>query len=78
MNCHRSVVIDRGCCSVFIAFIALIAASLISIPASAQSSRDDRRQLAQLEEYCVACHNFEDYAGSLDLETILTDAIPQR
>ncbi len=25
----------------------------------------------QIEEYCVGCHNFEDYAGSLDLTQAL-------
>jgi hypothetical protein len=40
-------------------------------------SRADRRQIDQIEEYCVGCHNFEDYAGSLDLETILQDDIGQ-
>jgi len=41
----------------------------------AQNSRSDRQQLSRIEEYCVGCHNFEDYAGSFDLETILGDDI---
>jgi len=41
----------------------------------AQDSRSDRQQLSRIEEYCVGCHNFEDYAGSFDLETILGDDI---
>ncbi len=36
-------------------------------------SRRDQQQLDRIEEYCLGCHNFEDYAGSLDLETILGD-----
>lgn len=74
MSCHRSAVIYRCW---FSALLSMMLASMLSIPASAQSSRSDRRQVAQLEEYCVGCHNFEDYAGSLDLETLLTDDIPE-
>ena len=29
-----------------------------------------------VEEYCVGCHNFEDYAGSLDLTQALAASIP--
>ncbi|MDG2175026.1 MAG: DUF1592 domain-containing protein, partial [Gammaproteobacteria bacterium] len=51
---------------------------LVLFSASAHSqSRADRRQLEQIEEFCVGCHNFEDYAGSFDLETILGDDIAQ-
>ena len=46
-----------------------------SISALAQNSRTDRQQLSRIDEYCVGCHNFEDYAGSFDLETILSDDI---
>lgn len=41
----------------------------------AQNSRTDRQQMSRIEQYCVGCHNFEDYAGSFDLETILGDDI---
>jgi len=47
----------------------------VSVLTFAQSSRADRQQLSRIEEYCVGCHNFEDYAGSFDLETILSDDI---
>ena len=51
---------------------------LVLFSASAHSqSRADRRQIEQIEEFCVGCHNFEDYAGSFDLETILGDDIAQ-
>jgi hypothetical protein len=40
-------------------------------------SRVDRQQLDAIQEYCLGCHNFEDYAGSLDLETIFNDGISQ-
>ena len=45
--------------------------------AYSQSSRNDRQRLGMIEEYCLGCHNFEDYAGSLDLETLLVDDISQ-
>ena len=59
-------------------FASIVAMLFLSTSSYAQSRADraDRRQIAQLEEFCVGCHNFEDYAGSLDLETILTDDIP--
>ena len=34
---------------------------------SFSQNRADRRQIDQIEEYCVGCHNFEDYSGSFDL-----------
>jgi hypothetical protein len=42
---------------------------------SAQNNRTDRIQREQIEEYCIGCHNFEDYAGSLEMETILNDPL---
>lgn len=30
-------------------------------------------QQAQLDEFCVSCHNLDDYAGSLDLSILLAD-----
>ena len=38
---------------------------------SAQSNSSAQREL--LDETCVSCHNFEDYAGGLDLQQILND-----
>jgi len=34
----------------------------------------DQNTTAQLEEYCVGCHNSDDYVGSLDLSAHLADA----
>jgi hypothetical protein len=56
---------------------ALVAVFTVMIwgAAMAQSSSANLPMPARdmLEEYCVTCHNFEDYAGSLDLELILSD-----
>lgn len=41
--------------------------------ASAQTPIDSNTT-AKLEEYCVGCHNSDDYAGSLDLSAHLADA----
>ena len=30
-------------------------------------------QKAQIDEYCLGCHNFDDFAGSLDLSLVLDD-----
>lgn len=68
------------------ALIGLIAWQIIVLPvfaigwpaiAWAQSQEGETaRQKQLMEEYCVECHNFEDYAGSLDLSFILDDQIP--
>lgn len=57
----------------FSAFVAMV---LFSSSVFSQS-RTDQRNNGMIEEYCLGCHNFEDYAGSLDLETIFNDAIPE-
>ena len=33
--------------------------------------------LQQIDEYCVTCHNFDDFAGGLDLTGILDEPLPQ-
>ena len=43
----------------------------------AQSTDSSRRHLEDLDEYCVTCHNLDDYAGSLDLSLLLSEGIPQ-
>ena len=55
-------------------FLAITCA-VMSGTADAQNTRTDRIQREQIEEYCIGCHNFEDYAGSLELETILNDPL---
>ena len=69
MQCNHSI----KNLNLFLAITAMLA--VLFATSSLAQSRSDRRQVAQIEEYCVGCHNFEDYAGSLDLETILTDAV---
>jgi len=56
----------------FIASLAL----LFAANSAWSQSRADRRQLDMIEEYCLGCHNFDDYAGGLDMETIFSDEIP--
>jgi len=52
-----------------------ITAFMLSQGAIAQNSRIDQQQKDRIEEYCVGCHNFEDYAGSFELETIIDDPV---
>jgi len=42
----------------------------------AQSATPDSLYLDNLNEYCVTCHNLDDYAGSLDLSLLLSEEIP--
>jgi Protein of unknown function (DUF1587)./Protein of unknown function (DUF1592)./Protein of unknown function (DUF1595)./Protein of unknown function (DUF1588)./Protein of unknown function (DUF1585). len=50
----------------------LLAASALShgLAASGADANDDRYR-ALVQEYCSDCHNFEDYAGGLDIDSIL-------
>jgi hypothetical protein len=32
-------------------------------------------QKSQIDEYCLGCHNFDDFAGSLDLSAVLDDEL---
>jgi len=58
-------------------FLLLISLSmLLHATTGFSQSRADRRQLDMIEEYCLGCHNFDDYAGGLDMETIFSDEIP--
>ena len=52
-----------------------ITAFMLSQGVIAQNSRIDQQQKDRIEEYCVGCHNFEDYAGSFELETIIDDPV---
>jgi len=55
-------------------FLSSAAFILLPMLAYAQSLEDsDGKQL--VEEYCLSCHNDEDYAGSLDLSLLLADDI---
>ena len=58
-----------NCC--FSAFVVLV---LFSANVFSQS-RTDQVNLAMIEEYCIGCHNFEDYAGSLEFETIIGEPV---
>jgi len=57
------------CCSL-LATLALPGLPLLAQDALAPA----QRQL--LDEYCVSCHNLDDYAGSLDLSALLDEALP--
>ncbi|MEK9648804.1 MAG: DUF1587 domain-containing protein, partial [Gammaproteobacteria bacterium] len=38
---------------------------------------DADEQWALLNDYCMSCHNFEDYSGGLDFTTMFVDEVPQ-
>lgn len=48
--------------------------SLVLVGVASAQTPLDQNTTAQLEEYCVGCHNSDDYAGSLDLSAHLADA----
>lgn len=50
---------------------------ILSTAAAAQNPESTGDLRAVIGEYCVTCHNFEDYAGGLDLDSLLSDAIPE-
>lgn len=58
-------------------FFATAAIAVFLSSSALSQSRADRQQMEMLDQYCLGCHNFDDYAGSLDLETIFNDDIPQ-
>ena len=56
--------------------LILLCAAFVLLPvlSYAQSLEDsDGKQL--VEQYCLSCHNDEDYAGSLDLSLLIADDI---
>lgn len=53
--------------------IALPIASLLSVLATVQVTAQDVP--AFMEQYCIKCHNFEDWAGSLDMEGLDFDHV---
>ena len=55
----------------FPSFIALCYSGVVT----AQSSDPAIPHLESINDYCVTCHNFDDYAGSLDLSLLLLDDI---
>jgi len=46
-----------------------------TMPDLASASRQDDSLSGLLDEYCTKCHNFEDYAGGIDLEGLDTHNI---
>jgi len=57
---------------------ALVLSALVSPPSfvspvAAQSLSTTDTLRAEVEQYCAGCHNFEDYAGGVDLRSILAD-----
>jgi hypothetical protein len=43
------------------------------LPLTAQAVPLSENQRAAIDDYCVGCHNFDDYAGSLDLSALLNE-----
>lgn len=46
-----------------------------SVMAQSDAANLPMPPIAMVETYCVTCHNFDDYAGSLNLELILSEPI---
>jgi mono/diheme cytochrome c family protein len=55
--------------------LTLLVAGAFAPALQAQSDAADPRLSAMVDRYCVDCHNFEDWAGSLDFDTITADPI---
>jgi hypothetical protein len=53
------------------AFVAL----LLCLTAQAQPTGAVDVLRGEIEQYCATCHNFEDYAGGVDLRSILADEL---
>ena len=60
----------------FTSRIALPVCYALALAVSSQVlAQSDAGYMDDIQEYCVGCHNFEDYAGSFELETIFDDDI---
>ncbi len=55
--------------------LSVAGALMFSALAQAQAPNADQR--AMLAQYCAGCHNFDDYAGGLDLDSIISGNIAQ-
>jgi hypothetical protein len=54
--------------------ISLLGWLFQALPSAVQAEVTlDPAQKAQLDEYCTDCHNFDDFAGSLDLTSFIND-----
>jgi hypothetical protein len=49
-----------------------------SVMAQSDAANLPMPPIDMVEEYCVTCHNFDDYVGGLNLELILSDPIPNQ
>ncbi len=60
--------------------ILILICAALSVQANAQSLQSTavltEAQSGVIDEYCVTCHNLDDYSGSLDLSVLLNDALP--
>jgi hypothetical protein len=66
-----------------LAGLAAVAGLAVAAPAVGQDSAAPAELLAQadqhwgmLNEYCVTCHNFEDWAGGVAFDTMTVDSVP--
>ncbi|MDT8399719.1 MAG: DUF1592 domain-containing protein [Pseudomonadales bacterium] len=60
-------------CSALAVLFTSVLASKSALAQTSDTFGNEMREL--LDEYCAKCHNFEDYAGGLDLGSVLPDAI---
>ena len=58
-----------------ISLLSLLVAAAMSPALQAQPGPADPRVAAMVDRYCVDCHNFEDWAGSLDFDTVAADPV---
>ena len=57
--------------------LGLSGLSLGLVAAGAQAQDDHPEQWQVIEQYCVECHNFSEWAGEVAFDTMSPDAIPQ-
>lgn len=58
-----------------IKLLTLLIAGAFAPALQAQSDAADPRLSAMVDRYCLDCHNFEDWAGSLDFGTLTGDPV---
>jgi hypothetical protein len=52
-----------------------LAGSLFALPAMAQDLATVEQQWSLIDQYCVGCHNYEDWAGSIAFDTLSPETI---
>lgn len=58
-----------------ISLLSLLVGTALAPAVQAQPGDAEARVSAMVDRYCVDCHNFEDWAGSLDFDTLKHDPV---